>query len=122
MNDESTTTNGCNNNIYEGLSSPELGVPLPLDEHACSVAMPKWEHVVGYEEGDVTIAEALACGYPRFVYHPYLQILMTKALDKYNEATNDNNSIHRHAHDCILMPSKAAANRYVTPTVSQSIG
>ena len=37
------------NAIEVSLSSPPLGIPLPMDEHACSVAMPKWEHVVGYE-------------------------------------------------------------------------
>ncbi|GMH53796.1 hypothetical protein TrST_g8084 [Triparma strigata] len=89
------------------LTSPPLGQPLPLDEHACSVAMPKWSHIVGYEEGDPNVAMALACGYPRFVYHPYLQRLMSHALEKYSklnpEATKNQ--------DCILMPSKPAANR-----------
>ena len=70
--------------------------------------MPKWSHIVGYEEGDPNVAMALACGYPRFVYHPYLQRLMSHALDKYSklnpaEATKNQ--------DCILMPSKPAANR-----------
>ena len=28
-----------------------LGDPLPADEHACSVSLPTWSSVVGYEEG-----------------------------------------------------------------------
>jgi len=37
--------------------------------------MPLWSHVVGYEEGDYNIHSKLACGYPRFVYHPYIRSL-----------------------------------------------
>jgi len=48
-----------------------LGEPLPSSPHACSVSMPCWEHIVGYEEGDTDVWDALALGYPRFVVHPY---------------------------------------------------
>ena len=44
-------------------------------QHAVSVSMPLWSHVVGYEEGDLTVHSKLACGYPRFVYHPYIREL-----------------------------------------------
>ncbi|GMH69372.1 hypothetical protein TrLO_g2894 [Triparma laevis f. longispina] len=87
--------------------SPPLGQPLPLDEHACSVALPLWSHIVGYEEGDPNVANALACGYPRFVYHPYLQELMVYALKEYDKKCDGNSG----RQDCILMPSKAAGNR-----------
>jgi cystathionine gamma-synthase len=33
--------------------------------------MPLWEHIIGYEEGEPHVWEALALGYPRFVVHPY---------------------------------------------------
>ena len=48
----------------------DLGRPLPDSPHAISVAMPLWEHVVGYEEEDPVILEKLQCGYPRFFLHP----------------------------------------------------
>lgn len=55
-----------------------LGRPIPDSPHAVSVAMPTWSDVVGYEEGDPRIHGALACGYPRFVYHPRLRELMAR--------------------------------------------
>ncbi len=48
----------------------DLGQPIPDDPHAVSVAMPLWEHVVGYEEGTPSVMKALKCGYPRFFVHP----------------------------------------------------
>ena len=53
-----------------------LGAPIPLNEHAVSVTMPKWSHVVGYEEGDPSVTDKLVLGYPRFVYHPYVKRLV----------------------------------------------
>jgi len=53
-----------------------LGMPIPLDDHAVSVALPKWQHVVGYEEGDVDVTEKMLLGYPRFVYHPFVKQLV----------------------------------------------
>eukprot|EP01039_Chlorochromonas_danica_P009524 gene9524-10528_t len=45
----------------------ELGVPLPVtDPHAVSVSLPKWDHVVGYEEGRSDVVQAMISGYPRF--------------------------------------------------------
>ncbi len=40
----------------------DLGSPLPPSHHACSVALPLWSHVVGYEEGDANIISKLTCG------------------------------------------------------------
>lgn len=64
--------------------SLSLGVSLPPDSvHALSVSLPKWEHVVGYEEGKREVLDALACGYPRFFVHPLVleltQLLQTRA-------------------------------------------
>ncbi len=50
----------------------DLGKPIPDSAHAVSVAMPLWAHAVGYEEGDPAVIDRLACGYPRFVYHPII--------------------------------------------------
>lgn len=45
-------------------------------QHAVSVTMPKWSHVVGYEEGDPAVTDRLVLGYPRFVYHPFVKQLV----------------------------------------------
>jgi len=73
-----------------------LGTPLPSDSHACSVSLPTWKDVVGYEEGDSSVLQALRCGYPRFVYHPYVAQLMDAV---------------RGTGDALLLPSPEAATR-----------
>jgi len=84
-------------------SSQPLGAPLPNDAHACSVSLPTWASVVGYEEGNVQISSALKCGYPRFVYHPYVLQLMTYCCDKFAASFT--------MEDCLVLPSKSAALR-----------
>jgi len=85
-------------------SSKELGAPLPFDEHACSVSLPTWCSVVGYEEGDRAITQALKTGYPRFVYHPYVLQLMEVALEMFP-------NINGYEEDCLVLPTKEAALR-----------
>ena len=53
----------------------DLGRPIPESLHAISVALPRWQDVVGYEEGRPEVIERLASGYPRFVIHPLVQTL-----------------------------------------------
>ena len=53
----------------------DLGLPLPGAEHAVSVSLPCWEHVVGYEEGEPAVLERLQTGYPRFMLHRAIQDL-----------------------------------------------
>src|SRR5579859_1790917 len=53
----------------------QLGQPIPASTHAVSVALPRWQDVVGYEEKKPEIIERLATGYPRFVVHPLVQEL-----------------------------------------------
>ncbi len=48
----------------------DLGAPLPDSPHAITVAMPRWEDVVGYEEKRPVTMARLRCGYPRFLVHP----------------------------------------------------
>ena len=79
-----------------------LGVPLPRDEHACSVSLPTWSSVVGYEEGDSNIISALATGYPRFVYHPYVVQLMQAVLEMHGNVITE---------DCLILPTADAAAR-----------
>lgn len=57
----------------------DLGLPLPCDPHAVSVALPLWDHVVGYEENDPRVIQSLQCGYPRFFLHPFVRDLTAAA-------------------------------------------
>jgi cystathionine gamma-synthase len=79
-----------------------LGVPLPRDEHACSVSLPTWSSVVGYEEGDSNVISMLATGYPRFVYHPYVVQLMQTILQMHGNVATE---------DCLILPNADAAAR-----------
>ena len=45
----------------------ELGRPIPDSVHAVSMALPRWEDVVGYEEKHPETLDHLGSGYPRFV-------------------------------------------------------
>ena len=47
----------------------QLGQPIPQSTHAVSVALPRWQDVVGYEEKKPEVMSRLQCGYPRFVVH-----------------------------------------------------
>jgi len=60
----------------------DLGKPLPDSEHATSVAMPLWQHVVEYEEGRPEFRQRLALGYPRFVVHPFVSRLCHQAAQR----------------------------------------
>ncbi|MCX6910467.1 MAG: PLP-dependent transferase, partial [Verrucomicrobia bacterium] len=53
----------------------ELGRPIPDSVHAVSVALPRWQDVVGYEEKSPEVMARLPNGYPRFVIHPLVQEL-----------------------------------------------
>ena len=61
----------------------DLGKALPDSEHATSVAMPLWQHVIQYEEGDPEFRKLLALGYPRFVVHPLVEKLNTDAAERF---------------------------------------
>jgi cystathionine gamma-synthase len=79
----------------------DLGKPIPRSPHAASVAMPLWEHVVRYEEGDPELIESLEGGYPRFVFGPAVNRLFQKCRAQFS------------ADDelCIAFPSKKSAAR-----------
>lgn len=53
----------------------DLGRPIPASTHAVSVALPRWQDVVGYEEKRPEVLSRLSMGYPRFVVHPLVQEL-----------------------------------------------
>jgi cystathionine gamma-synthase len=53
----------------------DLGAPLPESAHAVSVALPRWQDVIGYEEKKPEVVAKMKLGYPRFVIHPQVQEL-----------------------------------------------
>ena len=56
-------------------SGAELGQAIPAGPHAVSVALPRWQDVVGYEENCPGVVKKLKGGYPRFVIHDEVQRL-----------------------------------------------
>ncbi|WP_227021433.1 PLP-dependent transferase [Oceaniferula marina] len=59
----------------------DLGMPLPISQHACSVCLPTWDAVLGYEEGRDKVINRMRCGYPRFFVHPSVARLFAEAKD-----------------------------------------
>lgn len=57
----------------------DLGMPLPHSPHACSVCLPTWDSVLGYEEGRDKVINRMRCGYPRFFCHPAVDRLFAEA-------------------------------------------
>lgn len=51
----------------------DLGRPIPASPHAVSVALPRWQDVVGYEEKKPEVIDRLTSGYPRFVVHAHVK-------------------------------------------------
>lgn len=109
----SSSSNNINSssNKNNNRTSPPLGAPIPRDEHACSVSLPTWSSVVGYEEGDARITTALRTGYPRFVYHPYTVQLMRVVLERYGTKNNSNSNNNIGPEDCLILPTPQAAAR-----------
>lgn len=79
----------------------DLGLPLPDSPHACSVCLPTWDAVVGYEEGRDKILKRLRAGYPRFFKHPMVERLFDNARA---EVAGENE-------DLIVLPTKASVQR-----------
>ena len=51
----------------------DLCRPIPDSPHAVSMALPRWQDVVDYEEKAPGILDRLVSGYPRFLVHPLVQ-------------------------------------------------
>jgi len=81
----------------------DLGKPLPDSPHATSVALPCWDHVVGYEEGRSDILNAMELGYPRFVFHPKVAALLRSLEAQWGEA----------GERCLAFPAAEVAARCV---------
>lgn len=58
----------------------DLGKAIPDSPDACSMALPRWAHAIGYEEKDPAVTGRFECGYPRFFFHPEVAALMADAV------------------------------------------
>lgn len=81
--------------------SGDLGLPLPDSPHACSVCLPTWDSVVGYEEERDKVLRKLRAGYPRFFLNAHVRAL--------NEAAHA--SVCQNGESILVFPTKAAAQR-----------
>ena len=79
----------------------DTGRPLPDKEHACSVCLPTWDSVIGYEESREKVIRRLMAGYPRFFLHPATARLFKEANDAMAEPDTK----------VVLFPSKEVAQR-----------
>lgn len=79
----------------------DLGCPLPDSLHACSVCLPTWDAVVGYEEGREKITRRLRSGYPRFFKHPIVERLFDNARTE----------IAAEGEDVLLLPTRTSVQR-----------
>lgn len=79
----------------------DLGLPLPDSPHACSVCLPTWDSIIGYEEGREKVMKRMRAGYPRFFKHPTVERLFENAKA---ELASDNE-------DVIVLPTRASVQR-----------
>ena len=79
----------------------DLGLPLPDSAHACSVCLPTWDSIVGYEEGREKILKRMRVGYPRFFKHPTVERLFDNAKA---EVAGDNEEV-------LVLPTRTSVQR-----------
>src|SRR6478609_2249327 len=79
----------------------DLGMPLPDSLHACSVCLPTWDSIVGYEEGREKVVKRMRTGYPRFFKHPAVERLFAAAKA---EIASDQEEV-------IVLPTRASVQR-----------
>ena len=79
----------------------DLGHPLPDSPHACSVCLPTWASVIGYEEQRSKVMKRLRMGYPRVFKHPTVERLFDNARA---EVAGENE-------DVIVLPTRASVQR-----------
>ncbi|MBK1790408.1 PLP-dependent transferase [Persicirhabdus sediminis] len=94
-------------------TAEDLGLPLPDTRHACSVCLPTWDSIVGYEEGRDKVMRKLRSGYPRFCIHPAVERVFA-------EATT---ALASPGQKAVLFPRKEAAQRaqrYVEKRTSEA--
>ena len=79
----------------------DLGCPLPDSPHACSVCLPTWDAVIGYEEGREKVKRRLRTGYPRFFKHPTVERLFDNARAE----------VAAESEEILILPNKISAQR-----------
>lgn len=79
----------------------DLGAPIPDSLHACSVCLPTWDTIVGYEEGRDKVTRRMRTGYPRFFRHPLVERLFTSAK---NEVAGEHEEV-------IVLPTRGSVQR-----------
>jgi cystathionine gamma-synthase len=79
----------------------DLGLPLPDSPHACSVCLPTWNSIIGYEEGRPKILKRMRTGYPRFFKHPVVERLFANAKAEVATAQEE----------IIVLPTRASVQR-----------
>jgi cystathionine gamma-synthase len=79
----------------------DLGLPLPDSPHACSVCLPTWNAVVGYEEGLDKVRRRMRTGYPRFFRNPAVERLFAAAKAE----------VAGEGEEVIVLPTKLAVQR-----------
>lgn len=79
----------------------DLGLPLPDSPHACSVCLPTWNSILGYEEGREKILKRMRTGYPRFFRHPVVERLFAAAKA---EIAGENEEV-------IVLPTRGSVQR-----------
>ena len=67
-------------------SAKDLGEPLPSRPHAVSVALPRWEDVIAYEEKIPACINSLKAIYPRFGFNPFVAEIARKSLAFHGES------------------------------------
>lgn len=79
----------------------DLGAPLPDSPHGCSVCLPTWDLVVGYEEGREKVMKRLRTGYPRFFRHPSVERLFDQA----------RREVAGEGEDVLVLPTRVSVQR-----------
>lgn len=79
----------------------DLGHPLPDSIHACSVSLPTWDSVIGYEENREKVRKRLRAGYPRFFRHAAIERLNDTIRA---ESASDEESV-------VVLPTRASVQR-----------
>lgn len=79
----------------------DLGIPLPDSTHACSVCLPTWDAVIGYEEGREKIIRRLRTGYPRFFKNPAVERIFDNARTE----------LASEGEDVLILPTKVSSQR-----------
>ena len=70
---------------YPYWEGKDLGNAIPDSPHAVSVALPRWEDVIDYEEKKPSCLNTLKSIYPRFGLNPLVAKVAQIALDKSKE-------------------------------------